>query len=130
MDISHRLPYGMRRIRRRHAGETGLVVYGWYNRIRGWESPGDWMGVTVLVDGVFKEVVQQLDRGPFWIGLLPGPHVVEFAGGREPLRVEHVVLRPGEAVLIAFKPQERLPFMRSITKEQWAVRRLWPERVE
>ena len=125
MGVCQRDPWGLRRTVRRHTGETGVVAYGWYNRLRGWTSYGDWDAVLVRVDGRERAVLHQLKRGPVWIPLEPGRHVVEFLGGREPLRVEQVDLHDCEAVVISFKPQERIPFRRRPTREQWCLRRLW-----
>lgn len=119
-----RNPYGLRRIVKQHRRESGFVVYGWFNRLRGWPAHGAWGAVLVRVDGHDHCVLHQLERGPVWIPVDPGAHVVEFLGGGEPLRVEHAVVDEGHAVLFAFKPQEKVPFRRP-TPEKWCVRTLW-----
>jgi len=102
------------------------VVYGWYNRVRYWPSARGWDLMWVVVDGDRRETLDQLKRGPAWIGLEPGEHSIEFRSGRTVHRSERVSLGEGEAWLLAFKPQERVPFAREPTREQWDIRRLWP----
>ncbi len=117
-------PWGLRQLLRHHPVGTGVIVYGWYNRLRGWASVDDWDAVVVTVDGRQRAILEQLARGPVWINLKPGEHVVAFIGdGRSPLRSERVLLEEREATLIAFRPQERIPFRRP-TRERWCIRRL------
>lgn len=117
-------PWGLKRIVRRHQDQTGLVLYGRFNRLRGWLPHGDWDAVLVRVDGRDREVLDQVKRGPVWVPLDAGDHVVEFLGGRDPLHVERLQLREKEGLLIAFKPQEWIPLL-GPTRDKWCVRPLW-----
>lgn len=62
-------PWGLKRIVRRHQDQAGLVLYGRFNRLRGWLPHGDWDAVLVRVDGRDREVLDQVKRGPVWVPL-------------------------------------------------------------
>jgi len=124
-DIYWRDPRGLQQLARAHAGETGIMVHGWYNRLRGWRSALGWNAITVRVDGTPRTVLYQFKPGPIWIALSSGVHVVDFGGGGRQLHSEWVKLARGEALMIAFKPRERIPFRRMPTDEQWSLRELW-----
>ena len=111
-------------MRRERTGGTGLIVHGWYNRVRGWSSAFGWNAIAVHVDGEPRTTIYQVNPGPTWLDLDSGLHVVEFVGASAPLRTEWIELEPGQAVMIAFKAKERLPFRRA-TRDQWAVRQVW-----
>jgi hypothetical protein len=108
-----------------HAGMTGLVVHAWYNAVPGWSSERGWNAVSVAVDGSERVRLYQVNPGPQWLDLVPGVHFVEFVGTVDSLHSEWIDLQPGSAVLIAFKPRERIPFRKRPTNEQWSTRRLW-----
>jgi len=122
-DVCGRNPWGLRRMLSRHGGETGVVVYGWFNRVRGWVPRGDWEAVVVNVDGRQRAVLDQLHRGPAWISVEPGDRAVEFFGGRRRLQVVRLVIANGVVVLIMFRPPNRWP-VRSLSAERWCVRRV------
>jgi hypothetical protein len=109
-------------VQRRHVGETGLVVYGYFGRLRGWTPRESWAAVGVRIRGRNVGVLRQLHRGPLWIALPLGIHHVEFLSGGRLVHTERVELRDGESVLVSFRPpQSRLLGPRS---ERWCVQRL------
>ena len=125
VDIYMREPRGLRRVMRQRAGGTGLIVHGWFNPVRGWASGFGWNAVTVRVDGIARGRLYQILPGPAWYPLESGVHFVEFLGANRSLHSEWIKLARGEAVMIAFKPSERIPFRRTITPDQWSIRQLW-----
>jgi hypothetical protein len=124
-DISWRKPRGPDRSTRRRRGETGLVVHGWYQPVRGWNAAVNWNAITVRVDGRPRVVVHQFKNGPLWIALASGVHFVEFLGGRKQLHTEWLKVARGESYMITFKPRERRPFRARTTADQWSLRELW-----
>jgi len=114
---------------RRHAGETGIVIYGWFNRLRGWTPAGSWDAIIVRLDGNIafagrrRLALSQLDRGPHWVSVAPGEHTVEFLNGREVVRSEKITVGSG-VMLIAFRPPGRSGNRAPI----WCIRRLDTER--
>ena len=125
MDISSREPRDLRRLERAHAGSTGVVVHGWFNRLPGWPSAHGWNAVTVRVDGVSQLRLYQVQPGPKWLDLDSGAHHIEFVGTHGVLHSEWVELEPGHAVFIAFKPCERMPFRNRVSEAIWTLRPLW-----
>jgi hypothetical protein len=125
LNIHGRDPRGLRKVRRERAGLTGLVVHAWYNPVPGWSSEHGWNAVGVAVDGTERVRLYQVNPGPQWLDLVPGAHFIEFRGTVDALHAEWIEVQPGEAVLIAFKPRERVPFRKRPTAEQWSTRRLW-----
>ena len=124
-DLCARQPWGLKRLLRRHRDDTGLVVYGWFNRLRGWTPQGGWHGVSVKVDGKQQhEVLTQLDRGPFWIDVGPGSHRVEFFTRGRLLRAEQVEVSPYEVVLVTFRPPNPRAPLRRLRDERWCVTRV------
>jgi hypothetical protein len=125
VDIYTREPRGLRKVRRERAGHSGVIVHGWYNRVRGWSSAFGWNAVTVRIDGTERATLYQVKPGPLWIDLESGVHFVEFLGSGRLLHTDWLKLGTGEAVMIAFKPRERVPFRRTPTADQWCMRQLW-----
>jgi hypothetical protein len=122
--VCERKPYGLDRVLRRHAGETGVVVYGWFGRaLRGWTPKGSWAAVVVKVDGKQQSVLTQLKRGPFWIDVRPGTHRLEFFTSGRTLRSEELTLEEGQVMLAAFRPPNHRPIA-SLRSEEWCFRRL------
>jgi hypothetical protein len=125
VDVGTRQPRRLQRLKQERAGSTGLIVHGRYNRLPGWGSEVGWNAITVQIDGVPRGRVYQVVPGPLWFELDAGPHLVEFIGTHRAVRSEWIKLAEGEAVMIAFKPRERMPFRRRATPEQWSMRQLW-----
>jgi len=127
--VCDRTPWGLRRLLRRHTGQTGIVIYGWFNRLRGWTPAGSWDAVIVRLDGDIaiagrrRLVLDPLDRGPHWVSAAPGEHAVEFLAGSEVVRSERVTVGSG-VVLIALRPPRR----RGNRAPIWCIRRLHTER--
>lgn len=117
-DVCAREPWGLNRLLRRHQGATGLVVYGWFGRLRGWTPRDSWQGVVVRVDGEQRVVLTQLKRGPFWIDVRAGTHRLEFVTSGQTLRSEELIVDEGQALLAAFRPPNRR------RSEEWCFRPL------
>lgn len=122
-DVCGRTPWGLKRLLRHHPGETGIVAYGWFSRLRGWTPKGSWAAVVVKVDGQQVAVLDQLKRGPFWIDAGPGTHALEFVTSGRTLRSEEVTVEEGQVMLAAFRPPNRRPIA-SLRSEEWCFRPL------
>jgi hypothetical protein len=108
--ICHRQPWGLRRQLRRHRGETGIIIYGWFMR---WRLSGyfAWSTVGAKVDGEFRGVVQQLGLRLLWISVPAGKRRLDLdVGQRRQAFQAELDLAEGQVVLIAFKPPTWVPF--------------------
>lgn len=119
-----RLPWGVRSLRRKHATEGGLIVYGWFNRLVGWPPRRGWEAVRVAADGSSEQFLDQKDRGPVFLPLRNGRHLVEFSGTEGRLFSTEITVRNNH-VLIDFKPAQWWPFLRA-TEPRWRVTTLGP----
>lgn len=126
-------PRGRRRIERDHAGQTGLIVCGRFEPFVYWRSVDHWSAVRVRIDGQRDDAVRMWEAkpGPYWIGLTPGQHTVDFRGDSSkqhrdgyPLRTESFHVAAGHAVIISFKTPVWRPFM-SPTEQRWCSRPAW-----
>ena len=71
-DVMTRRPPGPeRRALRRHGGSTGVLFSGDFNRIRGYLPADGWGSITIVIDGVFIDVVDGIRRGPVWAPVEP-----------------------------------------------------------
>ena len=122
-DVCRRNPWGLGSLLGRHPGETGIVLYGRFKRLIYWPPPVGWEIVTVSINGTERARLDQAKRGPLWISLNPGEHVVEFSGldPRQRLWSGQLKLAEQDAVLLAFKPPTWLPFT-SPGPGRWCVR--------
>lgn len=117
--VCERKPYGLGRVLRRHAGETGVVAYGWFGRLMiGWTPRGGWPAVVVKVDGNQVVVLDAVKRGPFWIDVRPGKHRLEFVSSGRSLRFEELFVEERQVMLAAFRPPNRR------RSEEWCFRPL------
>lgn len=106
-----RLPLKVRRLLRRHPGDSGVIFYGRFNWLRGYLSAPGWSSIALRIEGALVGVIVQTDSGPIWHLVSPGEHILEFVGdGTIALRREMVLTREGEVVIIAVTPVERWPF--------------------
>ena len=122
--VCERKPWGLDKVLRRHAGQTGIVAYGWFGRaLIGWTPKGGWAAVVVKVDGDHVAVLDDVKRGPFWIDVRPGTHRLEFLTSGRTLRSEELSLDEGQVMLAAFRPPNRRPIA-SLRSEEWCFRRL------
>lgn len=112
--------WGLHRLLRSHIGEPGVVVYGRFGRLRGWVPSGDWEAVVVKVDGQQRAILDQLNRGPAWIGVDEGTRRVEFVGGRRVLRAERIEVTSQRRVLVTFEPPRRR-WTGAMRPERWYV---------
>lgn len=115
------------RLERRHRGKTGLIVCGAFEPFVYWQSVPGWARVAVRLDGARDNavVLREAKRGPYWLELTPGRHVVRFVGdGTHELRQEALDIGPGEAWIVSFKAAIWRPFM-SPTEPRWSSRRAW-----
>lgn len=104
--VCARKPWGLRRQLRRHQGETGVFVYGWFPRLRT-AGRSSWMSVGVWEDGSCRGTVEQLGKRPLWLPLQSGRHELEFRsagpckrdGSTPVVHLEH-----SSIVLVAFRP--------------------------
>ena len=125
VDISSREPRDLRRLERAHAGSTGVVVHGWFNRLPGWPSAHGWNAVTaprrrrLAAEALPCPAGSEVARSRF------GAHHIEFVGTHGVLHSEWVELEPGHAVFIVFKPRERMPFRNRVSEAIWTLRPLW-----
>jgi hypothetical protein len=123
-DICAKTPHGLKNLLREHVSDTGIVVYGWFNRLRNWPEARGWDSVLIYVDGNKTDVVlNKSTRGPAWIGLSVGEHQLEFRGSNDILHFETVNLSDGETILVTFKPSHQIPFL-SPTPAQWCMHKL------
>jgi hypothetical protein len=122
-------------ILRKHANETGVMVYGhWLGAV-----PGDdwsWTGVIGSVDGGWGELSLNTTWRCKWISLSPGRHTFQFGnnktkvgpankGGARNLVYEcDVTVGDGEAWLIAFTPPVNGFRLWPKREAAWAIRQL------
>ena len=126
-DICERKPWGLDRLLLRHSNETGIVAYGWFKRHLWWPHVDDWSQIAVRIDSEHRRWLDESHRGPVWLEVAPGRHLIEFGMTlveRRPLRIETVTLDEGGVVLIHFRPPLWLPFGRPTREPQWCVKRL------
>jgi len=123
-NVCAREPWGLKRLLRRHTGQTGIVVYGWFGRaLIGWTPKGSWAAVVVKVGGDQVAVLDAVKRGPFWIDVRPGTHRLEFLTSGRTLRSEDLTLEEGQVMLAAFRPPNHRPFA-GLRSAEWCFRRL------
>jgi hypothetical protein len=122
-DLCRRKPRGLQRLLQRHSGETGLVVHGFFKRLIYWPPATGWEVVAVGTNGVDRVALDEVRRGPVWISLTPGEHLIELSGLEGLLRRDRVTLAEGQALLVAFKPPTWMPFT-AVRDAQWCFRRL------
>lgn len=100
-------PWGLERLLRKHQGETGVIIHGWFPRLS-IHGPPEWMHVPVHVDGSEPEVVSQVGHRVRWLPARPGRvriHVGAAWDGEALSPEMHtctVDLRPGEVALFVF----------------------------
>jgi hypothetical protein len=127
MDDCFCLHRGLHRLERRHRGATGLIVCGQFEPFVYWQSMPGWARVAVRLDGAQDNaiVLREAKRGPYWIDLMPGRHVIKFVGdGTHPLHEETLHLSAGNGWLIGFKAAIWRPFM-SPTEPRWCSMAAW-----
>jgi hypothetical protein len=122
-DVCRRKPRGLQRLLRQRSGETGLVVHGLFKRLIYWPPAIGWEVVTVGTDGIDRVTLDEVRRGPVWISLTPGQHLIEFRGLEGVLWSDRVTLAEGQALLVGFKPPTWMPFT-AARRPQWCLRRL------
>ena len=145
------VPRSVRRLSRRHPGETGIVLHRSGSGRP--SSPTDVDRETVTVTPVRPgrartaalqawlddsrlgrdrqepaggpEVLRSALRSgpPRWIGVAPGEHTIAFHGFDAPLRLQTVRLGPGDHFLIAYREPLRLPLRRP-RPARWSLRAL------
>jgi hypothetical protein len=101
-----RQPWGLRRQLRRHEGESGVFVHGWFPRLR-YAGRSTWMALGVWIDGSERGVIDQLGNRLLWVPLPPGRHEVELrSGGRWKRDWFCPVLELDDStiILLAFRP--------------------------
>lgn len=128
-DICRRNPWGLRRLLESHVGETGIVAYGWFKRLIYWPEVRGWAVVTINLDGHQRAMLDEVKRGPVWIGLAPGRHTIDFDGLNGRLHSDVVDIAAGQQALVAFRPPIWVPLRRP-GQARWCKRPLPGEPVE
>ena len=130
----------IRRKARKHADETGIIVYGFYFpfRLPPGVDPEEWDQVSVWVNGGPREVLNSYNRGPCWIATDPGKNIVIFLSSKLAnkrrlraltknsqgvLNYFELDLVPGQIEYLAFQPPAR-PDTGVIRGEAWFRTRL------
>jgi hypothetical protein len=122
-DVCRRKPRGLQRLLQQHSDETGLVVHGVFKRLIYWPPAIGWEVVTLGTNGVDRLALDEVRRGPVWIPLTPGEHLIDFSGLEGALWSDRVTLAEGQALLVVFKPPTWMPFT-AVRGPQWCLRRL------
>ena len=105
--ICMKRPRELQRLLRKHAGETGIVVHGWFPRARIW-GPPEWMNVPVDVHGGAGDLLSQTGNRTVWLPTAPGRSLIRAGvsvDGEQLSPETHEVsldIRPGEVALFVF----------------------------
>ncbi len=124
-NVCERRPWGLRRQLRRHQGETGVFVYGWFPRLRT-AGRSSWMSLGVWENGSCRGIVEQLGKRLLWIPMQPGRHELELRSGGRWERdwfTPVVDLEHSSIVLVSFRPPGGL-FLRRGQPVVWCEPRL------
>jgi hypothetical protein len=106
-----KLPRSARRLADRHSGQSGIIVYGWFVRYRYWDNRSGWQALVVHTDRQHRGVLTQLKRGPLWIDLPPGTHLVTVLAGKgkpRPAYEETIDFGSSTVVFIGVSPPTRV----------------------
>ena len=102
-EICAKRPWNLKSLVRRHRGETGALVHGWFPVFR-FTGPDEWVFVPVSFEGGPMKLLSQSHTRTGWLPASPGAHRLHIGADQmvpEPHTYE-LTLLPGELVLVVF----------------------------